>query len=247
MKYDCTILLIFLAMVLLAPSQVTASETAHGSVGLCGESLEALSVPFKGPVGISSYRLFNGYPPVGSRETRLDKVLKKLNSNVKVVDVSSACFQREMLSSAVLYAQGGLRKVLNSELLPIRVLKLDKGYLMLFLYPGYIEQDETGEELAVGIAEFEHSGELKRVIERVSSWAGNEGTLLLRESCLYMESISLVDRRAYPDEVTEQGRVMSYELMFDISKSMRYLFFNEDASPGGYECPSGSYIKLNKK
>ncbi|MBD9514535.1 hypothetical protein [Pseudomonas sp. PDM22] len=247
MKVDRVIFFSFLAMVLLASGQVRASETTNESVGLCRESLEAVSIPFKGPTGISSYRLFNGYPPVGSRETQLDKVLESLSSSVKLLNVSSACFRREMLTSAVLYASGGIRKVMNGELLPVRVIKMEKGYLMIFLYPGYIEQDETGEELAIGIAEYERSGELRRVIERVSSWAGNEGTLLLRESCLYIESISSVDRRAYPDEVTEQGYVISYELMFDISRTMEYLFFDGSASQGGYECPGNSYIRAHGK
>jgi hypothetical protein len=101
--------------------------------------------------------------------------------------------------------------------------------------------------LAAGVAVYKKSGELVKVVERVSSWAGNEGTLLVRESCLYGETISFSDRRFYPDQVTEEGYVITCDLMFDISKSMKYLFSVVGDKEGGYECPSSSYIRVGKK
>ncbi|WP_236175915.1 hypothetical protein [Pseudomonas pseudonitroreducens] len=137
--------------------------------------------------------------------------------------------------------------VSNDDVIPVRVFKYKDFYLLVFLYPGYVGRDDTGEEFAAGIAVYKKgSGSLLEVIEGVASWSNNEGTIVLRESCLRPEVISTSLRYFYPDKRGKFGRVIGYEPVFDVSKVTRNIIDEEISSVGGYECPDSSYIKLER-
>lgn len=241
---------LFIFVLIAAFSPVTEAlgvGSGASKLASCEKRLKDLSVPFKGPAGISVYRMFNVFPPVGRGEIEHESIVRNVKFRVKSIDLASDCFPERLLKSVMWYGPKEMQEVLNDDVVPVRVLSGGEGYFVVFLYPGYIESEGTGTELAAGLAVYKKNGELVQVFEGVSSWSGNEGTLLMRESCLYGETISFSDRRFYPDQVTEDGYVITYELMFDISKTMKYLFSTGDGSDGGYECPSNSYIKVGRK
>jgi hypothetical protein len=247
MRIDFALLLCVLIVVLSPAREAFGVESGNKALASCEKRLKDLSVPFKSPAGISVYRMFNVFPPVGRGEIEHGPIVRNIKSRVESIDLASDCFPERLLKSAMWYGPNEMQEVLNDDVVSVRVLSGGKGYFVVFLYPGYIESDGTGTELASGVAVYKKNGELVQVFEGVSSWAGNEGTLLMRESCLYGETISFSDRRFYPDQVTEDGYVITYDLMFDISKTMKYLFSTGDGNDGGYECPSNSYIKVGKK
>ncbi|MEP9320095.1 hypothetical protein ABKS89_23335 [Pseudomonas sp. LABIM340] len=247
MRIDFSLLICILVVAFSPVKEAFGSESGDKKLASCEKRLKDLSVALRGPVGISVYRMFNVFPPIGRGEIDHESIARSIKSRVKSIDLASHCFPERLLKSAMWYGPKEMQEVLNDDVVPVRVLSGEKGYFVVFLYPGYIESEGTGTELAAGVAVYKKNGEFLQVFEGVSSWAGNEGTLLMRESCLYEEAISFSYRRFYPDKVTEDGYVVTYDLMFDISKSMRYLFSSEDALQGGYECPGNSYIRVNRK
>jgi hypothetical protein len=247
MRIDFALLLCFLIVAFSPAKEAFGIESGGKALASCEKRLKDLSLPFKSPAGISVYRIFNVFPPVGRGEIDHEPIVRSIKSRVKSIDLASDCFPERLLKSAMWYGPKEMQEVLNDDVVPVRVLSGEKGYFVVFLYPGYIERDGTGTELAAGVAVYGKGGELVQVFEGVSSWAGNEGTLLMRESCLYGETISFSNRRFYPDQVSEDGYVITYDLMFDISKTMKYLFSTGGDRDGGYECPSSSYIKVGKK
>lgn len=247
MRIDFALLLCVLIAVFSPLKEASGVESGDKASASCEKRLKDLSIPFKSPAGISVYRMFNVFPPVGRGEIEHESIVRNIKSRVKSIDLASDCFPERLLKSAMWYGPKEMQEVLNDDVAPVIVLSGEKGYFVVFLYPGYIERDGTGTELAAGVAVYGKDGALVQVFEGISSWAGNEGTLLMRESCLYGETISFSNRRFYPDQVSEDGYVITYDLMFDISKSMKYLFSAEGEADGGYECPSSSYIKVGKK
>lgn len=247
MRIDFSLFVCALIVAFSPVKEAFGTESGASKLASCEKRLKDLSVSVKGPVGISVYRVFNAFPPEGRGEIDHESIVRSIKSRVKSVDLASDCFPERLLKSAMWYGPKEMQEVLNDDVVPVRVLSGEKGYFVVFLYPGYIERDGTGTELAAGVAVYGKDGELVQVFEGVSSWAGNEGTLLMRESCLYGETISFSNRRFYPDQVSEDGYVITYDLMFDISKSMKYLFSAGGDKDGGYECPSSSYIKVGRK
>lgn len=164
-----------------------------------------------------------------------------------MVKVSPDCFIGQLLSLAVWYVNGKKEKVTNEEISPVRVLKRKDGYLVVFLYPGYMDDDGASYEIAAGIVFYSKTGELLRVLERAASWANNEGTLVLRESCMTGDTISIAERWIYPDKRQEDGKVVSYKPIYDVSKDTSDLVDGNYPSQGGYECPGNSYISAGAK
>lgn len=189
MKINLSKLLCMVFCLLPSFFGVQASEV-NNTLGACKESLKSKAVPLGQMVGVSVYRIFNKYPPVGGREVQLGEVYSVLKDKVRGVDVSPECLRENLLSSAERYYDGRMVKVTNSDIVPVRIYSAEKGYLLVFLYPGYLELDGTGEELSAGLAEYGGNGKLLGVIERVATWANNEGTLNLRESCITDMNIS---------------------------------------------------------
>lgn len=236
--------LIFVASLFSVEVQASSSEAE--ALQLCRESLGGSAVSFDRVVGVSAYRLFNKFPPVGLGEVGIDTVYRSLGSKISPVKISVECFREELLKSASWYPAGKEVKVSNEDVVPIQVIRKEGVYLLVFVYPGYIDSEGTADEVAVGMAVYEVSGKLVKVLERIASWANNEGTLVLLDSCLHDETISYSERRVDPDEVTERGKVITYDSVFDVSKSMEYLFAEISGSSGGYECPASSYIRVKK-
>lgn len=226
---------------------VHASEAVDDSLSSCKESLKNKSVPLGQMVGVSVYRMFNKYPPVGAREVQLEQVYAVLKDKVKSIDVSPGCLREQLLSSAEKYYGDGLVKVTNADVVPVRVYSAEKGYLLVFLYPGYLELDGTGKEVSAGVASYGIDGELLGVIERAATWANNEGTLNLRESCITDMNISTSEKNVGPFERRGDGEVILYDPPFEEERVIKGILGNTYSSVGGYECSAGSYIKLNKK
>jgi hypothetical protein len=237
---------ILLVVICMLCNVVYASDDQQ-EASSCRESLNAAAIPYKGYIGISTYRIFNKFPPDGLREIDLRNIYGDLKSRVGVVGVSSDCFREQLLTSAVWYPQGKEAKVTNNDIFPVRVFKRGNEYLVVFVYSGYIDVDGTADEVAAGIAVYDRDGILLRVVERAASWANNEGTLVLREACLADDMISVSDRWIYPDKRREDGEVISYEPTYDVSKETSVLIDGKSPSRGGYECPSNSYIRVSKK
>lgn len=238
--------LLFL-MSFLHVGETEASSADIGRVGDCKESLRSIATPLKRMTGISVYRLFNKYPPVGLREVQLEEIYGSLKNKIKGVDISSDCFRDGVLVSAIKWHSDSMRKIVNEDVVPLHVYSGESGYLMVFLYPGYKELDGTGEEVSAGMATYDADGELLKVVERVSTWANNEGTLVLRDSCLTEFHISTSEIRVDPFERQESGEVIVYDPPFELSRNMDGIFGNKYSTSGGYECLASSYIKLNKK
>jgi hypothetical protein len=236
-------------LVLLLPifCEAQASDVGGESLASCKESLKSKAVAFGQMVGVSVYRMFNKYPPVGAREVQLEQVYSVLKEKVKSVDISPGCLREQLLSSAQKYYDDGLVKVTNADVVPVRVYSAEKGYLLVFLYPGYLELDGTGEEVSAGVASYGTDGRLLGVIERVATWANNEGTLNLRESCVTDMNITTSEKHVGPFERREDGEVILYDPPFEEERVIKGIFGNTYSSVGGYECSAGSYIKLNKK
>lgn len=237
---------ISLAVICLLCNVAYASSDQQGASS-CRESLDAAATPYKGYIGVSTYRIFNKFPPDGLREVDLVEIYGELKSKVGVVRISSDCFRDQLLASAVWYPQGKEMKVTNNDIFPVRVFKRENEYLVVFIYSGYINVDGTADEVAAAIAVYDRDGVLLSVIERAASWANNEGTLVLREACLAGDMISISDRWIYPDKRREDGEVVSYEPTYELSKETSVLVDGKSASQGGYECPSNFYIRVNKK
>lgn len=227
--------------------RILATDESFGYPSQCAESLEKSYEKLDKSIGISTYRLLNAYPPKNDEGPSVTHVIPRLKSSFRRLNVSPACFEEDLVKSTGLYSSGKMVNVSNDDVIPVRVFKYKEFYLLIFLYPGYVERDDTGDELAAGMAVYKKgSGSLLEVIEGIASWANNEGTIVLRESCLRSEVISTSVRYFYPDKYGEGGRVIGYEPVFDVSKITRNIMSEEVSSSGGYECLDSSYIKLER-
>lgn len=238
---------IYAAIFLLSSSvEANASDYMAGALEKCKVSLEKASSSSRKTLGISTYRLLNDYPPLGGEKILIEQALGEVMRRVKKISIASECFYEDFIKSNMKYSLGGLEKISKNDLIPIRILDIENGYLMVFIYPGYIEKEGTGFELVTGLAVFNKSGGLLRVFERAASWANNEGTLILRESCVKSGLLSISDRWVYPDKVLDDGTVVSYASVYEVSQETQSIFDEKISSKDGYECPDESYISIDE-
>jgi len=207
----------------------------------CLAELRAKSSPFRKNVGISTYRLLNAFPPSARQEVDLSSALLKIKGNVPVM--SDACISRRILASAHKQSSSGLVLVEKEDFIPILIMRKGINYLVVYVHPGYIEEDGTGDELAADLVVYNNSGGVEDVVERIASWSNNEGTLLLRESCLSSNAMVTVEKYYYPEKVSAEGVVLGYGKAEEIFRSVHGLFGDVKGGYKEVECPTSSYVR----
>lgn len=168
---------------------------------------------------LSVFREFNKYPPVPS------SVLKPRNVKLPAgqINLASQCLAYLPFDFDV-FDDDKLRKGRLDDVSPIYLWEVETGYLVVYIYRGYEQEDGEGEMVVMSAAMYDALGRVDEYIKEVSSWYEYEGSIRIRDAKFRGREVVISEMVFDPVRLGVEGRVLKYRNTGGSSKIRSYVW-----------------------